>query len=79
MSDNFRRNFVSVDFSCLPAVEQAGWLLPTPRDSSMEKMNENINFIETLINLIALKHFSIQFSIENHLPSKERRQARSDK
>ena len=42
------------------------------------KKKENRNVIETWTKHLALKHFSIQFSIENHLPSKERRQARSD-
>jgi hypothetical protein len=43
------------------------------------KKKENINVIETWTNIVTSNNFSIQFSIENHLPSKERRQARSDK
>ena len=43
------------------------------------KKKENINVIETWTKHLTLKLFSIQFSIENHLPSKVRRQARSDK
>jgi len=43
------------------------------------KKKKNINVIETSTNLMTSNYFSIQFSIENHLPSKERRQARSDK
>ena len=35
--------------------------------------------IENSIKRKTSNYFSIQFSIENHLPSKERRQARSDK
>jgi anionic cell wall polymer biosynthesis LytR-Cps2A-Psr (LCP) family protein len=42
------------------------------------KKKENINVIETSSDLKTSNYFSIQFSIENHLPSKERRQARSD-
>ncbi|EMY80805.1 hypothetical protein pgond44_09591 [Psychroflexus gondwanensis ACAM 44] len=34
--------------------------------SSMEKMNKDVNVIETWTNLLKLKNFSIQFSIENH-------------
>jgi hypothetical protein len=30
------------------------------------KKKENINVIETWTNIVTLKHFSIQFSIENH-------------
>jgi len=40
---------------------------------------ERVNDIESWINLITSNYFSIQFSIENHLPTKERRQARSDR
>jgi uncharacterized membrane protein YukC len=43
------------------------------------KKKENRNVIETSTNFMTSNYFSIQFSIENHLPSKERRQARSDK
>ena len=43
------------------------------------KKKKNINVIETSTNLMTSNYFSIQFSIENHPPSKERRQARSDK
>ena len=43
------------------------------------KKKKNINVIETWTNIVTSNNFSIQFSIENHLPSKERRQARSDK
>jgi hypothetical protein len=43
------------------------------------KKKKNINVIETSTNLMTSNYFSIQFSIENHLPYKERRQARSDK
>jgi hypothetical protein len=43
------------------------------------KKKKNINVIETSTNLMTSNYFSIKFSIENHLPSKERRQARSDK
>ena len=50
------------------------WLLFT----AMVKSNGSINDIETSTKLLTLKHFSIQFSIENHLPTKERRQARSN-
>ena len=35
--------------------------------------------IENSTKLISSNYFSIQLSIENHLPTKERRQARSDK
>ena len=42
------------------------------------KKKKNINVIETSTNLMTSNYFSIQFSIENHLPSKGRRQARSD-
>ncbi|WP_223810157.1 hypothetical protein [Psychroflexus gondwanensis] len=34
------------------------------------KKKENINVIETSTNLMTSNYFSIQFSIENHLPSK---------
>ena len=64
MSDNFRKNFVSLVFF----VSFLG-------DA---KKKENINVIETSSDLKTSNYFSIQFSIENHLPSKERRQARSD-
>ena len=30
------------------------------------KKKENINVMETWTNIVTLKHFSIQFSIENH-------------
>jgi hypothetical protein len=43
------------------------------------KKKEKINVIETWTNIGTSKNFSIQFSIKNYLPSKERRQARSDK
>jgi hypothetical protein len=46
---------------------------------AMQKRKERVNDIESWINLITSNYFSIQFSIENHLPTKERRQARSDK
>ncbi|TXE15392.1 hypothetical protein ES731_15390 [Psychroflexus gondwanensis] len=55
------------------------WFLPILRDWAMQKRKENINDIESWINLITSNYFSIQYSIENHLPTKERRQARSDK
>jgi hypothetical protein len=42
------------------------------------KKKERVNDIESWINLIISNYFSIQFSIENHLPFKESRQARSD-
>ena len=43
------------------------------------KKKENRNVIETSTNFMTSNYFSIQFSIENHLPSKERKQARSDR
>ncbi|TXE15546.1 hypothetical protein ES731_15265 [Psychroflexus gondwanensis] len=55
------------------------WFLPTLRDWAMQKRKERVNDIESWIKLITSNYFSIQFSIENHLPTKERRQARSDR
>ena len=68
MSDNFRKNFVSLVF----------FVSPDPSGLGDAKKKENINVIETSSDLKTSNYFSIQFSIENHLPSKERRQARSD-
>jgi len=37
IQEKFQRHKNKPRFSCLPAVEQAGWLLPTPRDWAMQK------------------------------------------
>jgi hypothetical protein len=37
------------------------------------KKEKKVNDIESWINLITSNYFSIQYSIENHLPTKERR------
>ena len=52
----------------------------------IEYMSVRVNFafekseicIENSVKRKTSNYFSIQFSIENHLPNKERRQARSD-
>ena len=59
-------------------ISLAFFVSPDPSGLGDAKKKERVNDIESWINLITSNYFSIQFSIENYLPTKERRQARSD-
>ena len=69
--------FKDIKISLVP--KALGIVSPDTSGLGDAKKKENINVIETSTNLMTSNYFSIQFSIKNHLPSKERRQARSDK